>query len=281
MVGYSTYGFHKRHFLGALDGIAAAGFDAIELAADAHLTVKPTAALAADMRKQIDARGLTTTTIHVPMGRHTLGAPTAAWRQEVVPIIAEFVRFAGDLGAAGAVIHPVPNPRFLAEGDLAGQVAAMTDAAERSVRELIPVAAAAQVRLLLENLPYKVDAPLEYPLLTMRQLRPFIEPFPAEQVGLVFDTGHAGTLRLDPAKEIEAAGNRLWSTHLQDVDAVNPNDDHWVPTHGGLDWSAIRAALQRIDYQGDWTFEVVCPRHDETPDTLAELTRTVARSWGM
>ena len=30
-----------------------------------------------------------------------------------------------------------------------------------------------------------------------------------------------------------------------------------------------------------WTFEVIRPRHSETPETLAELTRSVARQWGL
>ena len=47
------------------------------------------------------------------------------------------------------------------------------------------------------------------------------------------------------------------------------------------DWPAICAALKRISYQGTWTFEVIQPRYGESPETLAELTRTVARQWGL
>ncbi|MBT4499199.1 MAG: sugar phosphate isomerase/epimerase, partial [Gemmatimonadetes bacterium] len=91
--------------------------------------------------------------------------------------------------------------------------------------------------------------------------------------------GHAWTSGNDPAEEIRIAGSRLWGTHLQDVDADSPQDNHWVPTHGGLNWASIRDALSSVDYAGSWTFEVIVPRHGEGPDELARLTRQVASAW--
>lgn len=280
-VSYSTASFHQRPLPIALDEIAAAGFNCIELLADQQGLGEPNAASAANVRKQLRSRGMTATTMHAPFGDRNPGTPVESLRLQNVADLSEWIRFAGDIGAAGIVIHAVPNPSVLPAGDLAQQIAAIPDAAERSMRELVAVAAEAQVRLLLENLPYKTAPQIEYPLITMGQLRPFVDAFPAEQLGLVCDSGHAGTLRLDPAAEIELAGERLWGTHLHDVDADEPNDDHWVPTHGGLDWQSIRSALKRIGYQGAWTFEVGAPRYGESPETLVRLTRAVADEWGL
>ena len=137
--------------------------------------------------------------------------------------------------------------------------------------------------MLLENLPYNHDIKAatggDYPLISMRELSTFVEAYPPDQVALVIDTGHAWTDRHDPVAEIEAAGDRLWGTHLQDVDAEEPNDNHWVPTYGGLDWPAICAALRRIEYPGAWTFEVINGRKGESPDELARQTHAVASSW--
>ena len=74
----------------------------------------------------------------------------------------------------------------------------------------------------------------------MQELRALVDGYPEEQLGLVIDTGHAWTMKRDPSLEIKFAGSRLQGTHLQDVDYDQPNDNHWAPTQGGLDWSAIR-----------------------------------------
>ena len=162
----------------------------------------------------------------------------------------------------------------------------MVEAMARSVAELVPVAEEAGVRILLENLPYNKDLKVagevgDYPLMHVEDLREFIEPFPAEQVGLIVDVGHSWTNGRDPASEILAAGDRLWGTHLQDVDHDNPNDDHWAPLQGGLDWTSILDALQHIEYAGAYTFEIIRPRHEEPAEEMARMTHAVAVDWGL
>lgn len=63
------------------------------------------------------------------------------------------------------------------------------------------------------------------------------------------------------------------------MDGANPQDNHWAPTYGDLDWPAIRQALIDVDYQGHWTFEVIMPRddHDESDVELAQITYATAR----
>jgi len=151
----------------------------------------------------------------------------------------------------------------------------MQEAARRSLDDLVPVARRAGVRMTLENLPYRHS----YLLDNMSQLRALVDSYPPECVGLVIDTGHAGTAGKDPADEIRIAGDRLYGTHLQDVDGREPDDQHWVPTHGDLDWDAIRQALRDVGYSGAWTFEVANGRNGETPEELARLTRELAEKW--
>ena len=291
---YSLAGFSKYAVDGALDAIADAGFSCIELAgvgtsfSDWHLApgddvpVPPTGRAAADFRGQLARRGLRATTLHAPARKNVLGAPSEDWRNEKVTVLGNYLRFAGEIGATGVVIHGIPNPMFLPQGkDISTFTATMVDAMQRSVEELVPVAAEAGVRMLLENLPYQRDLDMEYPLIRMHQLRPFVEQFPSEQVALIVDTGHAWTNGDDPAGEIETAGDRLWGTHLQDVPLKDANDNHWLPTEGELDWPGICATLRRINYAGAWTFEVIYGRQDETADELARQSRAVATNWGL
>ncbi len=275
-VGYSTLGFPDRDVEAALDAVVAAGFTHTEiLGQEPHLTVTPKGRALADFRSRLEARGFRGWTVHAPLRRNVLGPPDEGWRREKVEVLADYVRFSGAIGASDVVIHPVPNPIFVPNPDDPEHPGVMRGAARRSLDDLVPIALSAGVRILLENLPYECN----YPFLDMKELRPLVDEYPTDALGLVIDTGHAWTLGNDPADEILTAGPRLWGTHLQDVDYNDPQDNHWPPSHGGLDWDAIRAALAEVDYAGTWTFEISHGRNEETPEELARITHDVATGW--
>jgi sugar phosphate isomerase/epimerase len=278
IVSYSTAGFSDRPVEAALDEIAAAGFRFMELLGqEPHVAVPPTGTALAQFKRRLAERGLSASTVHAPLRENVLGAPDEEWRRDKVRVLSSYIHFAGEVGAAGLVIHPVPNPIFVHDAEHPAMPARIQSAVHRSLDELAPLAHDAGVRLLLENLPYQCD----YPYLTMTDLRTLVDGYPADDVGLVIDTGHAWVLGNRPQDEIRAAGSRLWGTHLQDVAHDMPQDSHWAPTHGDLDWSAIRTALIDIHYAGAWTFEVQHARHGESLDALAEFTFRVAGQWGL
>jgi sugar phosphate isomerase/epimerase len=285
-VSYSTSAFREQPLGEALDQIAAAGFRSVEYSCDSHGPedqLEP----AADIKRELEARDMTATTVHGPARRNVLGAPTEEWRKEKVQVLGDALRLTGEIGAAGMVIHGIPNPMFLPDGqEIRSFYGTMVDAMRRSVEDLVPVAREAGVRILLENLPYNADLRRQgkdgdYPLIRMPDLKPFIEDFPPDQVALIVDVGHAWTDGTDPVQEIATAGDRLWATHLQDVDAKNPQDNHWAPLQGGLNWEAILTALKDVQYGGAYTFEVIMPRHGESPEQLARLTHAAAVEFGI
>ena len=280
-ISYSTSGFSDRDFERALDAVAAAGFPNVEILGMApHLDSPPEGQELQSFKARLADRGITGCTVHAPMRENVLGAPDEAWRVEKVGVITTFLRFCGEIGARGLVIHPVPNPIFVEEPRRAELPLIMADAARRSLDDLVPVAQKAGACMLLENLPYARQYDCQYPLLKMDELRSLVDDYPEDAVGLVVDTGHAWTSGIEPASEIRSAGSRLGGTHLQDVDFDEPNDNHWAPTHGGLDWGGIRAALGEVGYDGHWTYEVINPRHGETPEGLAKATREAVEGWG-
>jgi sugar phosphate isomerase/epimerase len=277
-VSYSTSGFNDRDVEAALDAIAAAGFDHVEICGqDPHVDTPPEGQALQDFRARLEGRGFVGGTVHAPLRRNVLGAPDEEWRLEKVQVITSYLHFTAAIGSTGLIIHPVPNPIFVPDPERPELPGIMLEATRRSLDALVPVASECGVRMLLENLPYDCA----YPLLCMEELRPMVDPYPDEEVGLVIDTGHAWTIGRDPAEQIRIAGTRLCGTHIQDVDHEDPQDNHWLPGHGDLDWVGIWAALKEVEYAGFWTFEVIVPRHDETPDELARLTRAVAVEWGI
>ena len=277
-LSYATVGFIDRDVEAALDAIAAADFAGTEIMGQAPHLEKPLEGHAlVEFRQRLESRGLLHRTVHAPLTRNVLGAPDETWRREIIDVLKGYLRFAGAIDAQSIVIHPVPNPIFVPDPENPSLPNLMRDAVCRSLDDLIPVARQVGVCMTLENLPYDCH----YPLLTIEELRPLVDEYPMELLGLVVDTGHAWTIGNDPVAEIHAAGSRLRGTHLQDVDADEPADNHWIPTHGGLNWQAIRQALDDVNYGGYWTFEVARGRHNETPEDLARTSRQVARAWGL
>ena len=117
-ISYSTLGFVDREVEAALDGVAAAGFSQTEiLGQEPHLAVPPKGKALTDFRARLADRGLRARTVHAPLTRNVLGAPDETWRREVVEVLASYLRLAAGLESTEVIIHPVPNPIFVPEGD--------------------------------------------------------------------------------------------------------------------------------------------------------------------
>ena len=273
---YGSVGFNDRDLEAALAAIAAAGFDLTEvMGKEPHVGTPLSGRALVELRQYIQASGVSAASVHAPMRHNVLGPPDEDWRRAKVPVFKQYLQFTAAIEATDMIVHPVPNPMFVEDPERPGIGDAMYEAVRRSLDELMPVLEQTGVRILLENLPYQCS----FPLLTVGELDAFVDPYPKACVGLVFDTGHAGAMQLDPAAEIRASGNRLWGTHLEDIRWGEGIDNHWIPTHGSLDWEVILAALREVDYRGVLTFEVINGRNDESREELARLSRAVASQW--
>lgn len=275
---YSTGGLQDRRLEAALETIATAGFPQAELSGhDPHIADPPTGQALAEFRGMVEASGVRARTVHAPAAKTVLGTTNEDWRRQALATLEPYIQFAGAIEATAIVIHPVPNPMFVPNADDPEVPQLIQDGVRHSLDRLIPVAEAAGIRITLENLPYRV----EYPLRTMEELRPLVDDYPDDRVGLIIDIGHVGVLRMDPASEVHAAGDRLWGTHIHDVDFSILDGDHRAPTRGGFDWDPIIQALHDIDYPGPWTFESSVATGDDTKDDVLRITREAATQWGL
>ena len=273
---YSTVGFNDRDVEAALDAVAEAGFPQTEIQGKGpHVATPLTGRTLSEFRARVEQRGLRARSVHAPSQRTVLGATDEEWRRQEVALLFSYVNFVGELGATDMVVHPIPNPVFVPDPDNPAVPGLVKDAVSRSLDELVPVAQKAGVRINLENLPYDCD----YPYRRMRELRPLVDLYPPDHLGLIIDVGHAGILEDDPAAEIRAAGPRLRGTHIHDVEGEGQGADHRAPTLGRFRWDDILTAFSDVNYPGPYTFEVIVPSNDETPEELARITRGVASDW--
>jgi sugar phosphate isomerase/epimerase len=118
-------------------------------------------------------------------------------------------------------------------------------AAERSLSDIVSLAAAVHVKVAVEIIPN----PLSDPFGLVRLVEELDDP----DVGICLDYGHAHLMG-DLSDAIEVVSGHLFTTHVHDNGGKR--DDHLVPFTGGIDWDAAMMETQKIGYDDVLMFEV-------------------------
>lgn len=72
--------------------------------------------------------------------------------------------------------------------------------------------------------------------------------------GICWDTGHANIAQINQPEAIRQLGKHLKALHINDN--RGEKDDHLLPYLGYVDWEPLLAALKEIGYSGDFTYEI-------------------------
>ena len=186
-----------------------------------------------------------------------LSTADPATRRASLDIARGEAEFARRLGCRDIILHPVGS------GDTRDDPW-RPDALADAARALAPIAEAADVRFLIENMPpamFGADA---------RLLRRIVDELDSPHVGLAYDAGHANIAR-DPVGILRAMGPRLWGVHLHDNDGHE--DGHYLPGMGTVPFEDVARTLAEIGFPGTFMLEIYRDtdevRRDLTPDRLA------------
>jgi sugar phosphate isomerase/epimerase len=259
----------------SLETIAREGFQKTELLADGISWKPPDPRTTSKLRKALERFDVDPSTIHTPMKGIDLSSPDVSVRKASVKRISEAMRFAADVGVRTAIVHPTGKPGVDGRRFTLENLGAAMENIYKSMGTLVEVAEQTAVRIALENLS---GAGAGYrPLDTMQELRAFISGFPEERVGLCLDVGHACISGYDPANQARVASDRLLALHIHDVDGTR--DCHWVPGKGVVDWTSLGDALTDIDFDGDWTIEVLTVHTDSPLESVTEECGAIRRLW--
>lgn len=188
------------------------------------------------------AYDVTISSIHLPFVPFVLLDPAStdrAVRDSIVAFQSELIKAAADSGVDIAVIHPSGEPYPEEERSM------RLDCAVDTIGRLQKTAQEAGITLALENLPRTCLGRDSSDMLY------FLRNIPA--LSVCFDTNHS---LIEPNTAfIHAIGKKIVTLHVSDYDFAD--EKHWLPMKGKNPWNDIFRALEEVDYNGRFTYEIV------------------------
>jgi sugar phosphate isomerase/epimerase len=228
--GFRTAGFRRSSLQEALDAIADAGYDAVEVCLEYHglVDLEPE-----EMRQVLDgvaSRGLTLSSLSY----HGDGEPPAE----------RWANMARSLELAAACEVPI----LVINGDRPGEDAG-ANRREDFIRRAVPVAARAQeagVLLAVEPEPLLSVANTDDMAVVLSEL-----PSPPMAVNL--DVGHA-FLTDDLRDTFERLGPHIAHLHVEDMRAGVHR--HLLPGDGDIDFRLVRSLAEKVGFTGPWVVDL-------------------------
>ena len=253
-LAYSTNAYLRYPLPAAVRRIAKLGFDGLEILADApHLL--PDAGLRehAELIRVLEETGLGISNVNVNTATYldrlspsssdfgpTFIDPDPRRRARRLAQVLDAVVQTALLG--GGVMCVCSGPRIPGLPD--------RSAWRLLLASLEPVAALAEAKRVRIGIEYEPGFLVGDAKATHRLLADLRSPW----FGVNLDLGHAVVCGEDPARTLEAFGDRIWNCHIEDIrDGVHV---HRVIGEGDIDFGRIRKALDGIRYARYLTLEL-------------------------
>lgn len=267
-LAFSTNAYTRHSLTDALRGIKAAGFEGVEILADAPHAYPGDVndAFITSVRRTLDETGLAVSNINCnctfgywkdappePYFEPSLISPNPKHRADRAALILEALVFAKGVAAANVSIT---SGRCL--GGMPPDKAARQFA--DSIRPILDRADALGVNIGIECEP---GLYLEY----ISELREWIDRLGHPRFGANLDIGHSVVIGEEIPVVVELLRGRIWNLHVEDL--PGRKHYHMIPGEGtGVNWAALRDALRDVRYDRFLTVELYT--HTERPQEAAE-----------
>jgi sugar phosphate isomerase/epimerase len=266
-LAFSTNAYTKFSLPDACDRIAAAGYKAVEVLADAPHAYPPEYSdhEAGRLKERLDALGLRCVAINgnTAMGyfrpfpkaltfEPSLLAPIEVHRQDRLAIIRRALALANRLGA--------PVVTITTGQPLSGEPSAVLgDRLREGLEQVVRAADLAGIDVAIEPEPGQF-------IETTAALKALLDEFDHPRLGANLDVGHARCAGDDPAASARALAGRLKHLHLEDIQGRR--HFHLIPGLGEIDFAAIRRALEEVGYARAAAVELYT--YPDEPDRAAQ-----------
>lgn len=190
-------------------------------------------------KKVFKCLGLTLLDIHGSSGQEKCWYSTDEYQRKAgVELTINRMQMLAEMEGEGVLMmHPPYYNEFYDEATKK-LIPARIEAMMRTLDDLIPAMEDYNVKIALENLPAD----------TFEVLPSYLKEFPAEWIGVTFDSGHANMAEQKGLKLIWNVKDRIEALHLHDNDG-GPGDLHQPPFYGIIDWNNL-AKLIKESYYG-------------------------------
>lgn len=273
-LSFSSNAYTRHSLFTAVEGIAAAGYQGIELLADApHLY--PLTFGAGDVRRLqelLREHGLTVANINAntavgyygrtfwePLFEPSLANPDPAARRWRIDYTRRCVELGHQLGAGTvSVTSGCMLPGIRPEESLA--------LLHESLSEIVIFAQGFNMRIGIEYEPGLLIS-------CAAELLSFLDDFASPLLGANLDLGHSHVLGEDHAEVISSLAARIFHIHLEDIS--RRKHYHLIPGQGDMDFASILAALDKQRYNGFITVELYT--YSNAPDDAARRSISYLR----
>ncbi|GLI36325.1 sugar phosphate isomerase/epimerase family protein [Desulforhabdus amnigena] len=274
-VSFSTNAFTQYSIFDAVEKIAAAGYEGIELLADIpHLYADSVSV--SDLQKlkeHLSRTGLRVANLNAntavgyygrsfwePLFEPSLAHPEPLERQWRIDYTRKCIDMASFLGSpCVSVTSGRMVPGVLPEKSL--------DFLRQSLKEVAEYAHDHGIRIGIEYEPGLLVECYE-------ELASLLDGLDLPNLGANLDLGHSHLLREDPQKVIGGLGQRIFHIHIEDI--KDRKHYHLIPGRGDLDFGSLFETLGRHHYEGFITVELYTYPHQ--PEAAAKSALSYLRS---
>ncbi|MCC6422838.1 MAG: sugar phosphate isomerase/epimerase [Phycisphaerales bacterium] len=254
-LAFSTNAYTLHSLVEAIEGIAVAGFDGVEILADAPHLWPPSADAKqiATIRRQLERLKLQVSNLNAncsfgywkdappePYFEPSLISPNPRHRADRIRLICRTLELAHELGSANVSIT---SGRML--GGMPPEKAAKQFI--ESIKPILDLAGRLKIDLGIECEPGLF---IEY----VSELRDWIERLNHPRLGANLDAGHCQVIGEEIPQAIDTLRGRIWNLHVEDI----PGRKHYhlIPGQGTMNWPALVGALREIEFNRFMTVEL-------------------------
>lgn len=266
--GINTYSYTlDRSALDCVNHLADQGYRGVELMMyPGHLwpTETDTAGRRA-IRQACDRRGVRVISINMPNIDLNIAGASPEMREYSLGLLSQFVRIAGDVGAASVVVGPgKANPLF------APPRQELMDRFFAALDRLFPIAEEAGVRILVENMPFAF-------LPSAADLVAALDQYGNERIGIIYDVANGHFIGESPVEGLRAVKDRLGLVHFSDTGrSVYKHDPIGM---GDVPFASVPPVLQEIGYAEMPVLEVISRDPDAETRDSAERLAGLGYAW--
>lgn len=273
-LAFSTNAYTEFSLPQALDRIADAGYDGVEILADEPHAFLPNTSEddRTRLERHLDNAGLDVANVNAntAVGYYDDAPPSAFFEPSLctatdedrrwrIKYTKDAVDLAQRVGAPAVSVtsgRPLAgNPPEQAREHLTESLHVILDYAEQRG---VDVGIEFEPELLIECTAEALD---------------LIDEIGRDRLGVNLDIGHAAVYGEDLTETITQSADHLTGVHLEDIDGGRRGKHyHRIPGEGDLDFEAIFATLDRVGYDGYATLELYT--YPEEPDRAAEESLT-------